>query len=88
MLYIFDSEAFSTRICLQDLNFNAFQGFCTVGADDLTAEPGIDQIRNPADVIDVGMGEKQESQCLPAAPGTVRKAPAGHGPGQCRSPPG
>jgi len=31
-----------------------------VGADDLTAEPGIDQVRDPADVIDVGMGEKQK----------------------------
>jgi hypothetical protein len=60
MLYIFDSEAFSTKICLQDLNFNSFQGFCAVGADDLTAEPGIDQVRDPVDVIDVGMGEKQK----------------------------
>jgi hypothetical protein len=48
--YIFDSEAFSTKKCLQDLNFNAFQGPGAVGADDLTAEPGIDQVRNPADV--------------------------------------
>jgi len=60
MLYIFDSEAFSPIICLQDLNFNGFQGFCAVGADDLTTEPGIDQVRDPADVIDVGMGEKQK----------------------------
>ncbi|EMS79440.1 hypothetical protein Dpo_5c03670 [Desulfotignum phosphitoxidans DSM 13687] len=29
-------------------------------ADDLTAEPGIDQVRDPADVIDVGKGEKQK----------------------------
>ncbi len=31
-----------------------------LGADDLTTERGIDQVRNPADVIDVGMGEKQK----------------------------
>ena len=36
------------------------QGFGAVCADDLTAEPGIDQVRDPADVIDVGMGEKQK----------------------------
>jgi hypothetical protein len=47
MLYIFVSEAFSTIICLQDLNFNAFQNPGAVGADDLTAEPGIDQAWDP-----------------------------------------
>jgi hypothetical protein len=31
-----------------------------VGADDLTGKTGIDQVRDPADVIDVGMGEKQK----------------------------
>ena len=31
-----------------------------MGGDDLTAKPGIDQARNPADVINVGMGEKQK----------------------------
>jgi hypothetical protein len=36
------------------------QGFGAVGADDLTAKPGIYQVRDPADVIDVGMGEKQK----------------------------
>ena len=54
MLYIFDSEAFSTILCFQDLNFNAFQGFGVVGADDLTGKSGIDQVRDPADVIAVG----------------------------------
>jgi len=29
-----------------------FQGFGAVGADDLTAKPGIDQVRHPADVDD------------------------------------
>jgi len=37
-----------------------FQGFGAVGADDLTGKTGIDQVRNPADVIDVGMGQKQK----------------------------
>ncbi len=36
------------------------QGFGAVGADNLTGKPGIDQVRDPADVIDVGMGEKQK----------------------------
>jgi len=30
-----------------------------VGADDLAGKPGIDQVRDPAGVVDVGMGEKQ-----------------------------
>ena len=30
-----------------------------MGADDLTGKTGIDQVRDPADVIDVGMGQKQ-----------------------------
>jgi hypothetical protein len=30
------------------------QGFGAVGADDLTGKPGIYQVRDPADVIDVG----------------------------------
>jgi hypothetical protein len=37
-----------------------FQGFGAVGADDLTGKTGIDQVRDPADVIDVGMGQKQK----------------------------
>jgi hypothetical protein len=36
------------------------QGFGAVGADDLTGKSGIDQVRDPADVIDVGVGEKQK----------------------------
>jgi len=36
MLYIFDSEAFSTIISLQDMICNAFQSLGAVGADDLT----------------------------------------------------
>ena len=35
------------------------QGLGGVGADDLAAEAGIDEIRHPPDVVDVGMGEKQ-----------------------------
>jgi hypothetical protein len=38
-----------------------FQGFGAVGADDLTTKSGIDQVRDPADMIDVGMGEKQKA---------------------------
>jgi hypothetical protein len=38
-----------------------FQGFDAVGADDLTTKSGIDQVRDPADMIDVGMGEKQKA---------------------------
>lgn len=30
-----------------------------MGADDLAAEPGIDQVRHPADMIDMGVGQKQ-----------------------------
>ncbi len=30
-----------------------------ISADDLAFEPGIDKIRNPADMINVGMGKKQ-----------------------------
>ncbi len=30
-----------------------------MGADDLAAEPGIDQVRHSAYVIDVGVGQKQ-----------------------------
>ena len=51
MLYIFDSAAFSTIISLQDMICNAFQGFGAVGADDLTTEPGIDQVRDPAEGV-------------------------------------
>jgi hypothetical protein len=36
------------------------QGFGAVGADDLTTKPGIGRVRDPADVIDVGMGKKQK----------------------------
>src|SRR6056297_2455044 len=31
-----------------------------MGADDLTGKTGIDQVRDPADVIDVGVGQKQK----------------------------
>ena len=32
------------------------QGFGGMGADDLAPESGVNQVRHPADVIDVGMG--------------------------------
>ena len=35
------------------------QRFGGMGADDLAPESGIDQVRHSADVIDVGMGEKE-----------------------------
>jgi hypothetical protein len=34
-------------------------GFGAVGADDLTGKPGIDQVRDPSDVIDVDCSIKQ-----------------------------
>jgi hypothetical protein len=43
------------------------QGFGAAGADDLTGKPGIYQVRDPADVIDVGMGQVirriQQNRC-------------------------
>lgn len=35
------------------------QGFGGMGADDFPLEPGIYEIRYPADVVNVGMGEKE-----------------------------
>ena len=35
------------------------QCLCGMGAEDLALEPGIYEIRYPADVINVGMGQKQ-----------------------------
>ncbi|MDZ7666969.1 MAG: hypothetical protein U5K27_16870 [Desulfotignum sp.] len=60
MIYIFDSEAFSTIISLQCLIYNIFQGFGVVRGDDLTGKSFIDQVRDPADVIDVGMGDETD----------------------------
>ena len=34
------------------------QRFGGMGADDLAPEPGIDELRHPADMIDVRMGQK------------------------------
>ena len=42
----------------EEMVTGGFQGFGAVGADDLTGKSGIYQVRDPADVIDVGMGEK------------------------------
>jgi hypothetical protein len=35
------------------------QGLGGMGADDLAPKPGVDQLRHPADMVDMGMGEKQ-----------------------------
>lgn len=35
------------------------QGLGGMGADDFSAKPGVDQLWNPADMIDMGVGEKQ-----------------------------
>ena len=35
------------------------QGLCGMGADDLAAKPGIDEVRHLTDMIDMGVGQKQ-----------------------------